>query len=169
MSKKCVIDKCRRIPRALCQCCKQDLCYQHLWKHNDLIISQLKSLRTGIHEVNHRFKTVNTQELIKNFDRQIKEWRIDCYVIIDRLFDQKRLEFHEYIHEKVGKQREHIDQLQKRIDELVEAEGGNQQEVELIKSNIHDLNEKIDKIEKAIFPITTLPLVVDEHIIQINC
>ncbi|CAF2440591.1 unnamed protein product [Rotaria sp. Silwood2] len=168
MSEKCVVDKCRRRSRALCKCCKQDLCYQHLWEHNDLIISQLKLLKNEIHEVNYRFKTVNIQEVIKNFHQQIKQWRIDCYVIIDRLHDQKCQEFDGYINEIVGKQHEHIDQLQKRIDEFIEIEDGNQQEIKLIKSNIYDLKKKNDKIENAIFPITILPLAVDEHLIQIN-
>ncbi|CAF0975846.1 unnamed protein product [Rotaria sordida] len=169
MSEKCVIDNCRHIQRALCKCCKQDLCYQHLWEHNDSIISQLNLLKNEIHHVNYRFKTLNIPEIIKAFQKQIKQWRINSYIIIDRLYDQKRQEFTEYIEENVGKQCEYMDQLQKQIDEFIEIEDGDQQEIKFIKSNINDINEKIDRIEKAICPITILPLAIDEHSIQINC
>ncbi len=65
-------------------------------------------------------------------------------------------------------QRENIDRLQKRIDEFIDAEYGNQHDIDLLKSHVNNLNEKINKFERTPFPIIIQPLVIDEHLIQIK-
>jgi len=168
MSQKCATDQCRRTSRALCKCCNQDLCLQHIWKHKDLIISQFNTLKKQIHEVDCRLKFVDIPKSAANFREQMKQWRTDSYTIIDRFYEQKCQELNQYIKEKVDDQREYIDRLQKQIDEFIEKEYGNQYDIDLIKSNIININGKIDKIEQTSFPMTILPLPIDDNLIQIR-
>ncbi|CAF3096538.1 unnamed protein product [Rotaria socialis] len=165
---KCTIDQCSRRPRSSCKCCKQELCYQHLWKHEDLLIAQLKLLKKDIHEVNRRLQTVNVRESMSNFREHLKKWRINCYTIIDSLCDRKSEEFYEYIDMNFSQQRKNIGHIQKRIEEFIKSEDGNPQEINLIKSTVDDLSRKMDKIQKSDFPVTVLPLNIDENLIQIN-
>jgi uncharacterized coiled-coil DUF342 family protein len=168
MSELCIIEQCRRTSRASCKCCKQDLCLQHFWEHNDLVISQLNPLKNEINGIDSRFQTIDIQKLITAFRQQIKQWRIDSYTIIDRFCEQKCREFNQYINEKVEKQREEIDQLQKQIDEFIRTEIGCQQDIDFITSNINNLKEKMDKIEQTLFSINISSLVVDENLIPMN-
>jgi len=168
MSQKCATDYCRRTSRALCKCCNQDLCLQHIWQHKDLIIFQFNTLKREINEVNSRLNFVDIPKSTTAFREQMKQWRADSYTIIDRFYEQKCEELNQYIKEKIDDQREYINRLQKRIDEFIENEYGNQQDIHLIKLNINDFNEKIDKIEQTSFPMTISPLVIDKNLIQIR-
>jgi len=168
MSQICITGQCRRTSRALCKCCNRDFCLQHFWQHNNLIISQLKTLKKEIDEIDCRFRFFDISKLTTNFYQQLKQWRIDSYTIIDRFYEQKCQEFNQYIKENIENQREDIDRLQKRIYEFIEIEYGNQEDIDLIKSNINDLNDKLDKIEQIPFPMTITPIGIDEKLIQIN-
>ncbi len=161
-------DPCRRPSQALCKCCNQDLCLEHFWHHNNSITSQLNTLKKEINEIDCRFHFLDIPKSITNFCQQLKQWRIDSYTMIDRFHEQKCQEFNRYLTENVDNQRNNITQLQKRIDEFLEIEYGNQKDIDLIKSNIHDLNGKIQKIEQTSFSITISPLVIDEKLIQIK-
>jgi hypothetical protein len=47
MSQLCATQKCERTVRGLCDCCKQQLCLQHLNKHNLSLINQLIAARVA--------------------------------------------------------------------------------------------------------------------------
>jgi hypothetical protein len=168
MSQKCVHNHCKRLSRAVCKCCNHELCLQHFWQHSDLATTQLKTLKKEMNEIDSRFKFLDISKSSTNFRQQLKQWRIDCYTVIDRFYDQKCQEFNQYVKDKVDNQREYIDQLQKRIDQFIEMEYGNQQDIDLLKSRVYDLDRKVDEIEQIPFPFIILPLVIDENLIQIK-
>ena len=168
MSETCVYSQCKRISRALCKCCQQDLCLQHFWQHNDSIITQLNTLKKEINEVDCRYQFLDLPKSTTNFRQQLKQWRIDSYTMIDRFYDEKCQEFNQFIRENVERQREDIERLQKQVDHFVETEFGNQEDFDAVKSNIQELNKKLDQIEQTPSPILILPLTIDDNLIRIR-
>jgi hypothetical protein len=168
MSQKCVQIYCPRLSRAVCKCCNKDLCLQHFWQHSDLSATQLKILKKEINEVDSRYRSLNLSKSSGNFRHQLKEWRIDCYTTIDRYYEQKCQEFNRYIRENVENQRDNIDRLQKRVDEFIDTEYASQYDIDLVKTHVNNLNDKIEKFERTPVPIVIQPLVLDEHLIQIK-
>lgn len=168
LSGKCSIDECGHKLRSICKCCKEELCYQHLWQHNELLMSQLNLLKEDIHQINHKLQSISIQQSIFSVREQLKQWRIDCYTAIDTLCEKRCREFNEFLNLNVLKQRGNITNLQQRIEEFIQSEDGNQHDINFIKSNLHNLNGIMDKLKKSDFPITLRPLTVDEDLIQIN-
>ncbi len=54
MSQPCATPKCERNSCAPCDCCKENLCLQHLYKHNALLVSQLNPLTDDINGLSDR-------------------------------------------------------------------------------------------------------------------
>lgn len=168
MPQHCVIYRCLRSSRALCKCCNRELCLQHFWQHNDLIVSQLNTLKKEVDEVESRFQFLDIPRSDTTFRQQMKQWRIDSYTIIDRYYEQKCQEYSRFVKDKVDLQRGDITRIKKRINDFIDTEYGNQQDIDIIKLSVKDLNGKIQKLEQTSFPITILPLVIDQNLIQIN-
>lgn len=168
MSQKCVYYNCRRTSRALCKCCSRELCLQHFWQHNDLIMSQLNTLKKEVSDIESRFQFLDFAKSATTFRQQMKQWRIDSYTAIDRYYEQKCQEFNHLMKNNVDHQRDDIQRLQRRIDTFIDTEYGTQQDIDLIKASVNDFNGKIQKLEQTSFPITILPLLVDQKLIQIH-
>ena len=62
MSELCAITTCKRASRALCYCCQQGLCMQHLKEHNDLLLSQLNPLVDQINGLGDQLKAINIEK-----------------------------------------------------------------------------------------------------------
>ena len=133
MSQVCFADRCIRSSRAVCKCCKKEFCLEHLWQHMNSIDSQLNPLRVEVDEISSQWKIGDIESIIANFRQQMLQWRVDSYTTIDRLSEDKCQEFNRHIYEKFNKQRQEIDQLQSRIDELIVTHDGNDKDIDLIK------------------------------------
>ncbi|UJR27124.1 hypothetical protein I4U23_008423 [Adineta vaga] len=169
MSQKCYTDRCKRLSRALCKCCKKDFCLEHLWQHMNSIDSQLNPLKIEIDEIDLQLKTLDIERAIANFRQQMLQWRVDSYTTIDRLSEEKCQEFNRYIYEKYDKQRKDIRRLQYQIEEFIVTNDGNEQDIDLIKWKIDDLKENIRKVKQHTLPaIIMLPLILDKQLIRIN-
>ena len=57
---------CVRLLCAMCYCCQERLCLQHLKDYNDLVGSYLNQLSDQIYTVKNRFKLLDTKGIIGN-------------------------------------------------------------------------------------------------------
>ncbi|CAF4473153.1 unnamed protein product, partial [Rotaria sp. Silwood2] len=168
MSQLCSINKCTRVSRGLCDCCQQNICLQHLNEHNALLISQLNPLTDDINALGYRLQTFSIQKTNHNGREKLEQWRQDCYKKIDYLFEQKCQELDHTVNEQVSKQREELDRIHLKITELINAQEATRQDIDLLRSTLHQLQENMNEIEQTCFTINTRPLLIDDTFILIK-
>jgi hypothetical protein len=168
MSQPCAITTCKRISRALCYCCQQSVCLQHLKEHNDLLVAQLNPLVDQINSIGDRLKSINGESKIGNCRQKLEEWRMDCHKKIDDFFEQKYQDINQRVSEKVEKQREEIDQIQSKIGVLLREEEVSRQDIDLLTWTIQKLDREVNKFEHTNFNIELQPVVIDDSLIDIE-
>jgi hypothetical protein len=168
MSQPCAITTCKRISRALCYCCQQSVCLQHLKEHNDLLVAQLNPLVDQINSIGDRLKSINGESKIGNCRQKLEEWRMDCHKKIDDFCEQKYQDINQRVSEKVEKQREEIDQIQSRIGVVLREEDVSRQDIDLFTSIIQKLDRELNKFEHTNFNIELRPIVIDDSLIDIE-
>jgi hypothetical protein len=170
MPQPCAITTCKRTSRALCYCCQQELCLQHLKEHNDLLIAQLNPLVDKIDNVSNRLKSINIEKTVDDCRQKLEQWRVDCHKKIDDFFEQKYQEIYQPLTEKMEKRREEIDQIQSKVAALLHQEEVTRQDINLLTATIRNLDKEVSKIEHTAFNTTILPLVLDNlvHIEEWN-
>jgi hypothetical protein len=168
MSQACATLKCERISRGVCDCCKQNLCLQHLTEHNALLFSQLNPLTDDINALGDRLKTINIQDVVSGSRKKLEQWRRDCYEKINRFFEQKCQELDRLVVDKLDKQRENILQIQMKVAKLVREQEVTRQDIDLLTADIRQLENEINETEQASLKISTRPIVVDDSLVQIK-
>ncbi|CAF3418067.1 unnamed protein product [Rotaria sp. Silwood1] len=167
MSQLCSIENCIRTSRGLCDCCQQYLCLQHLNEHNALLISQLNPLTDEINALGYRLQTLNIQETIQNGRLKLEQWRQDCYQKIDSYFEQKCQELDQLVNETVHQQQDELNRIQLKITELINEQETTGEDIDLLKSTIHQLELSMNNIEQTWFTINTRPLLLDNKYVLI--
>ncbi|CAF4320362.1 unnamed protein product, partial [Adineta steineri] len=168
MSQPCGLVKCTRTSRGLCDCCKQNLCLQHLNEHNALLISELDSLADEINALGNRFKTLNIQKTNESYYEKLEQWRVQCHQEIDRFFELKNQQLNECVSGKVREQEKEYNRLQSKVAELIREQETTKQDIDLLTSSIHHLEEQLHRIDRTYFQISIRPLVIDDNSICIN-
>jgi hypothetical protein len=168
MSQLCTILKCERISRGLCDCCKQNLCLQHLNEHNALLISQLNPLTDEINALGDRFKSFNIHEAVSTGRQKLEECRKDYHEKIDRFFEEKYQELDGLIAEKLDRQRKEIFHIQSKMAKLIREQEATRQDIDLMTLTIRQLENEMKKIEETNFQINTHSLVINDSLVQIR-
>ncbi|CAF0774464.1 unnamed protein product [Adineta steineri] len=168
MSQPCGLVKCSRTSRGLCDCCKQNLCLQHLNEHNALLISELDSLADEINALGNRFKTLNIQKTNESYYEKLDQWRVKCHEEIDRFFELKHQQLNECMSGKVREQEKEYNRLQSKVAELIREQETTKQDIDLLTSSIRHLEEQLHRIDRTYFQINIRPLVIDDDCICIN-
>ena len=97
MSQPCAITACKRTSRALCYCCQQSVCLQHLKEHSDLLVSQLNPLVDQINHIGDQLKSIDIENKTHDCRKKLEQWRMDCHKKIDDFFEQKNQEINQQI------------------------------------------------------------------------
>jgi hypothetical protein len=168
MSQSCAIPKCERTSRGLCDCCKQNLCLQHLNEHNALQISQLNPLIDEINALGDRLKSFNIHEAVSNSRQKLEKWQKDCHEKIDYCFQKKCQELDCFVAEKLNSLREKIVQMQSKVAKFIREQETTRQDIETLTSNIRQLQEDISKIEQRTVQISTRSLKIDDSFVQVR-
>lgn len=164
-SRSCTYTGCRNLSQALCICCNQYLCIEHLKEHADRQNdAQLNSLMTEVNILSDRLHHVSLVEpyYLKTLDK----WRLDAYRAVDHFYENQRRYFEQFIHETQDKQRKEIDELRLQINDLVRNQNASQ-------NDIHSLKDTIKLIERDLNDISRIqcnihPLVIDENLASIE-
>ena len=168
MSQPCAAPKCERTSRALCDCCQQNLCLQHLHEHNTILVSKLNPLTDEIHALGDRLNRMNMQQTFDECREKLEQWCLDCHQKIDYFFEQKYKELDQFIATRTDGQRVKIFQLQSKIAKLIRGQEATRQDLDTLTSTIGQIEKEIQKIEQTRFSINTRPLLIDENLVQIN-
>ncbi|CAF0782552.1 unnamed protein product [Adineta steineri] len=152
----CVAEKCELASLALCQCCKKDLCIDHLNEHANQRNEKLLPFIDKINVLLDRFGKFYDGE--QSGLKQLDEWRQQSYKIIDDFYDEKRQEF---IDETTYKQREQLNEMNNKLKELIRKKGGTQQDFDIFSENMHSIEQYIDKLQQI--QLILPPLTIDNN------
>jgi hypothetical protein len=168
MSQPCVIVTCKRVSRALCHCCQQNLCITHLSEHNDLLNSQLNPLTDEINVLGERLKTLNTKDILVSCHQKLEKWRVDCYKNIDHFVEKKYQELDRLIAEKLDQQQEEITHIRSKLAELIRDQEATHEDIDTLTSTIRRLEKEMNKIEETCFSVDTRPLLIDNTVVHVK-
>ena len=168
MSQPCAANKCIRESRGLCDCCRQQLCIQHLSEHNAALINQLNPLTDEFNALSDRLNTLSIQNITGKSRRKLEQWRDRSHQQIDRLFKQKCEEIDRIVNDKIQKQREDANRLQNKLAEVIREQEATRQRIDSLTSAIHDLKEQMTELENTSFRVTTQRLIIDDTLISIE-
>ena len=154
----CVVDKCELTSLALCQCCKKNLCIDHLNEHANQRNEKLLPFVDKINVLLNRFSDFYESEPYGL--RQLNEWRQAAHKIVDTFYEKKRLEL---IDETTDKQREQLNDMSNKLKELIRKKGGTQQDFDTFSENVHSIEQHLDKLQQT--QLTLPPLTIDDNCI----
>ncbi len=157
-SRSCSISECKHSSRALCICCNQYLCIEHLKDHSDKQNdSQLTSLTAEINILSDHFHHTSLVE--PYFLKTLDQWRTDSHRTIDRFYETQRRHFEQFIQENRDKQRKEIDHLRLKILDLIREQNATQDDIQLIKDSIQLIEKDFNDLQHLQCNIR--PLVID--------
>lgn len=168
MSQPCATPECERISRGLCDCCKQNLCLQHLGAHNALLVSQLNPLTDQINILNDRLKSFNIESATKDRHQKLEEWRKECHEKIDKLFKEKSQEFDRLVIDSLDRQEKEVQLVQTKLAKHVREQEITRQGIDFLTSTIQQLENEIKRIEDSNIQIITHSLQLDDDLVQIQ-
>jgi hypothetical protein len=168
MSQLCGTPKCERTARALCDCCKQNLCLQHLCEHNASLVSQLNPLTDEINAIGNRLNQLHLHEATSDCREQLERWRQECHEKIDRFFKQKCQELDRLVAAKLDKQREEIVCIKTNLSKFIHEEEVTRQDIDTLTSAIRHLKKEVNNTEQTRFRIDTRSLVLNDTLIQFS-
>jgi hypothetical protein len=157
-SLSCVVDKCELASLALCQCCKKDLCIDHLNEHANQRNEKLLPFVDKINVLLDRFVKFHDGE--QSGLKQLDEWRQEAYKIIDNFYVKKRQEF---VGETTDKQREQLNEMHNKLKELLRKKGGTQLDFDTFAENMHSIEQYLDNLQQI--QVNLPPLTIDDDCI----
>ncbi|CAF1044159.1 unnamed protein product [Adineta ricciae] len=168
MSQLCNLAKCNRTSRGLCDCCKQNLCLQHLTEHNVALLSQISPLTDTINTLGERLQILYTEGITANCCLKLEHWRVECHQKIDRFFERQCRQVNDLIDTKVRLQKEEIDRVRTKVAEIVREQEITQKDLDSLVSTVRYLEAAINKIEQTTLQINFRGFELDEESINIS-
>ena len=168
MSQACAISKCERTSRALCDCCLQNLCLQHLNEHNTALLAQLNPLTDEINTLGDRLNRIDLHESGSNCRQKLEQWRLDSHQKIDRLFEKKCQELDSLISRKIDKQKQKVLEIHTQLGKLIRDQEATRKDIDRLTSTISDVKDAMNKVNRACFVVEILPLLIDDSLVQIK-
>ena len=154
LSVTCVVELCEFVSFGLCNCCKQNLCIDHLNEH-------AKQWSTNLHNSLERIDCLllhfKPDEIDKQLEiQQLHQWYEDSRKLIDEFYEKKRNELIEKMDEKYRKQ---LDQMRNQILDLILKKGGSQLHIDQLSNSLNMIEEGLKKNE-------SIPLKLPEIILN---
>lgn len=168
MPQSCSIPTCVSTSIGACLCCNRYLCRDHYVEHDYLLRSKLNNLTEQISKLSHQLERFDSQKFIDSFCLTLDKWRLDSYKIIDNFYNKKCEEIHQYINEILYKQEEEIHDLRLDLAKMINIQQTSDNNLKLLTSNMENLQEQINQIERISIKININPLIINENLIDIN-
>ena len=153
MSVSCTVDKCELVSLALCQCCKQDLCIDHLNDHANRRNENLFPFVEKMNSLISRFGQVCGGE--QSFLKQLDEWRQNAYATVDYFCEKKRANFADVT---LNQQRDKMNDTHHTLNELVRKKGGSQQDLDSLSGAIQSIEQYLDAFQPIPFALPPLTI-----------
>ncbi len=107
-----------------------------------------------------------SEKLLNNGRDKLDKWRDESYKIINLFYEQKCLELHENCLLKMSKPKSELDQIRFEICQLIEEDKTNENDIQLLTSNIQHLKQKLKEIEQKDIQINLQLLTINNNLIS---
>lgn len=168
MPPTCSLVDCKRIPCALCHCCEKNLCLSHLKEHQDDLLDQLNSLVDQTTDLDDRLQAFQIQPMMDYAREKLEQWRRDCYRKIDEFFECKCQELIDNANGKLTKQRQHIDQVQTALAQLISEQAATREDLKQMKERIAQLEKDLHKMQQTSFKVDIQSYRINNDLIRID-
>jgi len=121
-----------------------------------------------INLINDRVIAFNIDNLTGNSHQKLEQWRLNYHQIIDDIFQKIHQKIDQRANEKVEKQRDEISKIRSTVTELIRKRETTVKDADLLKTIVHKVEEKINKMEQTCFELVVHPLVLDDSLIHIE-
>ncbi|CAF0805391.1 unnamed protein product [Rotaria sordida] len=157
----CAIVTCKRSSFALCHCCEEHLCINHLNEHSNLLNTKLIPLTDEINTLLDRIKRESLTE--SSCLKDLEEWRREAHQIVDRFYETKRKQL---INEISKDKTIELDRLKFKIDTLIREQDATQDQIDLITEKIRSIKQAIDEFQNL--GLIIHPFTIDDNLIVLK-
>ncbi|CAF1544888.1 unnamed protein product [Adineta steineri] len=159
----CSINECKRSCRALCLCCQQYLCLDHLNEHDKIINAQLPLLTD---QINSLYNQLNNEVVIQPSNlTDLNQWRENAHHTIEQFYERKRQQFDELIQGRRNNQKKELNEMKMKFNELIEKQEGTKEEIDFMKKSIEFIEKDVNDLHHIHININ--PLVINDNLISI--
>jgi hypothetical protein len=162
----CAIETCKRKSRALCHCCSENLCLDHLKEHDDSFNSQVNPIVDELNAVADQLLKINVNNI--NGRQKLDKWRDDCHVMIDRFYEEKCQELQQRCLERLEQQRKQIDQMKLITSELICEHEATYEDIPTLILTINDIKRDVNQFEEKGIIVDVHPLAINKDMVFIE-
>lgn len=124
-------------------------------------------LNRKLNEIDEVFKNV-LEKLIDNGREKLDKWRDESYKMIDLYYERKCLELNDSCNEKLNKTKENLEEIRLEICEIIKEEKRNENDIQLLTSNIQHIKQKLKTIEQKDIEINIQSLIINDNLITME-
>ncbi|CAF3323937.1 unnamed protein product [Rotaria sp. Silwood2] len=157
-TRACAIKKCEVFSCAVCHCCQNDLCLDHLKQHKDQLNAQLIPLANQINTFLDGLEHFDPTSL-SSF-KVLEQWRISAHATVDQSYERKR---HELFEQQKNKPLEKIHAARDILDQLIRKQGATRENIDSLSNDIRLIEQEISALQKI--QINLHPLVIDDNFV----
>ena len=159
-SRQCANEKCPRLSRALCNCCDNYLCLEHLKDHADRLNEQLAPISDQFNQLAEQLNKINIKEA--SFIKQLDQWCLTAHQTVDQFYQRKRKEFEQVLKEEKRKQETELQKIRNQFKQILEREEATQENIQLLNQTLKSIEQQIHSIQNQDFILS--PLILDDNI-----
>ncbi|CAF1352991.1 unnamed protein product [Rotaria sp. Silwood1] len=157
-TRPCAIKKCEVFSCAVCHCCKNDLCLDHLKEHKDQLNARLIPLANQINTFLDGLEHFNPTS--SSSFTALEKWRISAHDTVDRFYERMR---HELFEQKKNKPLEKLHATRGMLDQLIRKQGATRENIDSLTNDIRSIEQEINALQNI--QINLRPLVIDDNLI----
>lgn len=168
MSRPCAILECKRVSRALCYCCQQNLCRDHLNEHDDLLNSRLNPIADEVNILKDRINNIDRRTIFSNLQEQLNQWRTEAHRRVDSFYDEKRNQINTIIDAKLNNYTKAIDHIRITVKQLIDKQETTVEDLNTIEERLQIIRGDFAQIEDQAIDLRICPLDIDDKLIEID-
>jgi hypothetical protein len=164
----CAVCGPKRTSRAICNCCKQYLCRDHLQEHDDLLNAQLEPLVDNVNELCDRLKQFNIESLFQPIRIQLDQWKQSAFQLIERIYQEKSNEINQFINKQLNNLRQQTEQTQQTISQLIRQQDATNEHIEILIKTIQNIEKETNDLQHKSIEVKIHPLILNDNYIHFN-
>jgi len=167
-SQTCAICGPKRTSRALCNCCQQYLCRDHLQEHDDLLNAQVEPLVDNVNQICDRLQQIDINYLLQPIRIELDQWKQSAFQTIERIYEEKSNEINHLLTKQLENLRKQTEQIQKTLSELIRQKDATNEQIEFLITKIQNIEKEINDFENKSIDLNIYPLVLNDNYIHFN-
>ena len=165
-SESCAICGSKRISRALCNCCKQYLCRDHLKEHDDLLNAQTEPLVDNINQLLDTLKNFHFENLLQPIYYQLDQWKQSAIQSIEHIYQEKLNQINEFVNKQINDLRQQTEQIQKDLSQIINQQDSTNEQIQFLFTTIQSIQKQTNHLENQPIQLNIHPFVINQNYID---